>query len=215
MNGFHDVSFPAPWARGASGGPQRRTDIVRLKSGAERRTGVWADARRRWDLGGLVVSLADLERLIAFFEAREGRLFGFRFHDLTDWRSCADGGTPGPADQAIGVGDGVADRFFLAKRYGDAAHGVSRAIVAPRAGSVTIALNGAALDPSAFTVEAGGAVRFVEPPAPGASVTAGFDFDCAARFDADRIDYALEGRGAARLHALAILELGAGDVRGV
>ena len=61
---------------------------------------------------------ADLVAVLDFFEARRGRLTGFRFRDPLDWRSCAYGGSPSALDQAIGVGDGVTTEFALVKRYG-------------------------------------------------------------------------------------------------
>ena len=215
MTGFHDVLFPAPWARAASGGPERRTDIVRLRSGAERRIGLWARARRRWDLGGLVLSLADLEALIGFFEAREGRLFSFRFQDLTDWRSAPAGQAISAMDQALGAADGETDRFWLKKAYGDAGNQVVRDIVCPRADSLHVAVDGQTVGSEAYALHAGGEVQFFAPPPNGAVLTAGFTFDCVARFDADRLDYALEGPNAARLHALNLLEVGTDDVRSI
>ncbi len=45
MSGFHETSFPLSVALGASGGPERRTDIVTLTSGREQRNSRWADSR--------------------------------------------------------------------------------------------------------------------------------------------------------------------------
>ena len=43
---FHAVRFPAGISLGASGGPERRTEIVVLGSGAEERNSRWADSKR-------------------------------------------------------------------------------------------------------------------------------------------------------------------------
>jgi uncharacterized protein (TIGR02217 family) len=48
---FHEVRFPLDISRGAVGGPERRTDIVVLGSGAEERNSRWADSRRSWNAG--------------------------------------------------------------------------------------------------------------------------------------------------------------------
>jgi uncharacterized protein (TIGR02217 family) len=48
---FDDVRFPTVIARGAVGGPERRTEIVALVSGHEERNTPWADSRRRYDVG--------------------------------------------------------------------------------------------------------------------------------------------------------------------
>ena len=103
---------------GSSGGPERRTDIVLLASGHEERNTRWADSRRRYNAGTGVHSLADLHALIAFFEERRGRLYGFRWRDRADWKSCAPDETPAADDQAIGTGDGATAAFQLVKTYG-------------------------------------------------------------------------------------------------
>ena len=47
---FHEVRFPDNISRGARGGPERRTQIVELASGAEERNASWANSRRRYDV---------------------------------------------------------------------------------------------------------------------------------------------------------------------
>jgi uncharacterized protein (TIGR02217 family) len=75
---FHEVRFPTEISRGAEGGPERRTDIVVLGSGYEERNSRWADSRRSYNAGYGVKSVDDLYAVIAFFEERRGRLYGFR-----------------------------------------------------------------------------------------------------------------------------------------
>ena len=81
---FHELRFPTAIAFGASGGPERKTDIVALGSGHEERNSRWADSRRRYNAGYGVRSLDDLNAVIAFFEERRGRLYGFRWRDRAD-----------------------------------------------------------------------------------------------------------------------------------
>ena len=45
--------------------------------------------RRRYDAGYGVRSLDEIHAVIAFFEERCGRLYGFRWKDHADWKSCA------------------------------------------------------------------------------------------------------------------------------
>ena len=47
---FHEVLFPDAISRGARGGPERRTQIVELASGAEERNASWVNSRRRYDV---------------------------------------------------------------------------------------------------------------------------------------------------------------------
>jgi uncharacterized protein (TIGR02217 family) len=82
---FHEVRFPASLSFGSSGGPERRTDIVTLTSGHEERNSPWAGSRRRYDAGLGVRSLDELSEVIAFFEARQGELYGFRWKDWGDF----------------------------------------------------------------------------------------------------------------------------------
>ena len=109
--GFHEVRFPANLSFGSIGGPERRTDVVTLANGFEERNTPWAHSRRRYDAGIGMRSLDDIETLIAFFEARRGQMYAFRWKDWSDYRS----GPPGAASRladAIGAcwpGDGAAD----------------------------------------------------------------------------------------------------------
>ncbi len=199
---FHEVRFPMALAFGAIGGPERHTEIVELASGREVRNAVWAFSRRRWDVGSAVERLDELNALIAFFEARRGRFHGFRFRDFADDRSCPPEQSPTATDQVIGAGDGAMTVFQLVKHYGD----TQRPILKPVDGTVRIAVDGVeTVDflPDATT----GQVTLPVAPAIGASVTAGFRFDCPARFDSDRIDASLEAFGAGRIISVPILEL--------
>src|ERR1700754_2924204 len=99
---FHEVLFPLDIALRSAGGPERRTEIVTAGSGREERNARWAHARRRWNAGYGVKSLAALSDIVAFFEERRGRLYGFRWRDRLDHSSVPLGGTPSPGDQLIG-----------------------------------------------------------------------------------------------------------------
>lgn len=104
---FHEVNLPARLAFGSTGGVERRTEVVTLGSGFERRSTPWAHGRRRYLIGANLRSLDDMAALTGFFEARRGRLYGFRFRDFADCKSCAPGAAVGPLDQVLGEGDGV------------------------------------------------------------------------------------------------------------
>ncbi|MEM0984637.1 MAG: DUF2460 domain-containing protein [Pseudomonadota bacterium] len=202
LSNFHDVRFPMALAFGAVGGPVRRTNVVTLASGREVRNSVWANARRRWDVGSAVERLDELNALIAFFEARKGRFHGFRFRDFADDRSCAPEQTPAGTDQLLGIGDGQETEFQMVKHYGS----TRRPIVKPVPDTELIAIDGAQV--ADYTLETStGLVTFDSAPPPGASITAGYRFDCAARFDSDSIDASLEAFGAGRIISVPILEI--------
>ena len=208
MSAFHEVSLSLPFALGASGGPERRVDIVALGSGAESRNTPWAHGRRRYDIGGAVRTLDELHALIAFFEARRGKLNGFRFRDPFDFKSCPPSVAITPLDQQIGVGDGVEVVFQLIKTYGAGDSAYARPIAKPVGASVRVATDGDELASEAFAVDAGtGIVTLDVAPGFGAIVTAGFIFETAVRFDLDRLDLSLDGFGAGRALSVPLIEI--------
>lgn len=203
---FHEVRLPARLAFGSTGGLERRTEIVTLASGFERRSTPWAEGRRRYLIGANLRSLTDMAALTAFFEARRGRLYGFRFRDFTDFRSCPPGETPGTADQALGSGDGARTTFQLVKRYGVGEDALERRIAKPVAETVRVAVGGH--ETTAFSVDlTTGELTLDAAPPPGVPVSAGFEFDVPVRFDADRIEVTLESFEAGRMSAVPLVEV--------
>ncbi|MEM8772634.1 MAG: DUF2460 domain-containing protein [Pseudomonadota bacterium] len=206
---FHDTLFPVDIALNSEGGPSRRTDIVALVSGHEERNSPWAGSRRRFNAGYGVKSMADIEDVIAFFEARRGRLYGFRFRDPFDFKSGRLADPPGADDQLIGTGDGSASDFQLVKIYASGGASYTRNIKKPVAGSVLVAIDGAVQTQGAdFTVDdAAGIVTLTTPPAPGASVTAGFLFDTPVRFDTDELRISLAAFKAGDIPSIPLIEV--------
>lgn len=206
---FHDVRFPAAISLGATGGPERRTDVVVLGSGFEERNSRWADSRRSWNAGYGIKSLDELHAVIAFFEERRGRLYGFRWRDHADWKSCAPGGAPSNTDQVIGTGNGAELVFQLAKVYGSTFAPWTREIKKPLAGSISLAVDGVAkTEGTDFTVAAAtGRVTFTVAPANGVLVTAGFAFDVPVRFDTDRLELSLSGFRHGAIPNIPIVEI--------
>ena len=208
MSGFHEVSFPFAVALGARGGPVRRTEIVTLGSGREERNTPHAHSRRRWNAGPGVRTLDDLHTLAAFFEARRGRLHGFRFRDPLDHKSCAPSGNVSATDQLLGTGDGATLNYSFVKYYASGGESYARPITKPVAGSVRIALDGVELDEADFAVDPStGSVSLLVAPAVGVAVTAGFEFDCPVRFDTDALDISLDAFGAGEAADVPLIEL--------
>lgn len=208
--GFHEVRFPLRLALGVSGGPVRRTEIVNLSNGRETRNSRWAQSRRAYDAGSGLRSVTDLYEVLAFFEARQGQLYGFRFRDPLDHTSAAPEAAITPLDQPIGTGNGSNRTFQLVKRYGDAGASYARAILKPVAGTVRIAVAGVEKTAATFQCDpATGTVTFAagQAPANGAAVTAGFEFDVPVRFDTDRIDVNLSDFRAGRIPAIPLMEI--------
>jgi uncharacterized protein (TIGR02217 family) len=191
IQSFHEVRFPTDIALGAVGGPERRTEIVSLASGQEQRNARWANSRRKYNAGYGVKTLDDLSTVLSFFEERRGRLFGFRYRDSLDCKSCMPGSQIAATDQVIGTGDGVETHFRLVKNYGAGGNAWTRQITKPVAGSVMVAAGGVIqAEDSDFTVDTTSGWVTFQPgsePAAGATITAGFEFDVPVRFDADEI----------------------------
>jgi uncharacterized protein (TIGR02217 family) len=185
---FHEVRFPEAIGRGARGGPERRTQVVELASGDEERNASWADSRRRYDAAYGIRRADDLAAVIAFFEARNGRLHGFRWKDWGDYRSGLPSTAVTPIDQALGTGDGDTEAFQLVKRYESGAQAWVRRIGKPVAATVRVALAGVEQLFGWSANATTGIVTFDTAPASGDLVTAGFEFDVPVRFDTDRLD---------------------------
>ena len=204
---FHEVRFPTAIAFGASGGPERKTDIVALGSGHEERNSRWADSRRRYNAGYGVKSLDDLHEAIAFFEERRGRLYGFRWRDRVDWKSCAPGATPAATDQAIGIGDGTTTNFQLVKTYGVTNTPWTRTIAKPVASSILVAVDGTPLREGWSCDDTTGVVTFADAPDEGAAITAGYEFDVPVRFDSDTLEINLSHFAAGDIPAIPLVEI--------
>ena len=187
--GFHEVRFPANLSFGSVGGPERRTDVVTLANGFEERNTPWAHSRRRYDAGLGMRSLDDIEQMVAFFEARQGQLYGFRWKDWSDFKTARASQEVHFEDQVIAYGDGSTRVFQLQKNYQSGEASYARPIKKPVTGTVKAGIEGLqkfeAVDWEIDTVT--GLITFDVPPAENAAITAGCEFDVPVRFDTDRI----------------------------
>ncbi len=206
---FHDIRFPANLSFGSVGGPERRTEIVTLTNGFEERNSPWAHSRRSYDAGVGMRSLDDVERLIAFFEARGGQLHAFRWKDWADYKSCSASQEVGFEDQVIGIGDGQQRVFGLVKTYRSGDFSYVRPILKPVAGTVIVGIQGHHQSEEAvFSVDATrGEVVFAVPPGIGAVVSAGFEFDVPVRFDTDRIQVSVQSFRAGDMPQVPVVEV--------
>jgi uncharacterized protein (TIGR02217 family) len=198
-------------ALGARGGPERRTDVVLTASGREERNARWAHSRRRYDAGSAIRTLVQLETVLAFFEERRGRLYGFRWRDRMDFKSCSLAAAPQMVDQSLGVGDGATATFQLRKRYGANFAPYWRDVRKPVGGSVRVAVDGQErLEGEHWDLDlATGSLVFRQGfvPAAGRAVTAGFEFDVPVRFDVDRLEIDLSAFEAGSIPHVPLVEI--------
>ena len=204
---FHEIRFPDSISRGAKGGPERRTRIVELASGDEERNASWANSRRRYDVSYGVRRADDLAAVVAFFEARNGRLHAFRFKDWSDYKSCLPSATPAPTDQIIGTGNGSTTAFQLVKTYASGAQSWARAIIKPVAGTVTVSLNGVPQGAGWSVNTTTGIITFAVPPTTGAVIRAGFEFDVPVRFDTDELPVTLDIERTGSIPSIPLIEV--------
>lgn len=172
MSSFHDVSFPDAIARGATGGPEYSTDVVMVASGFEQRNVNWASARARYDVSTGIRSREQMAEVVAFFRARKGRAYGFRFRDWADFEA---------VDQPLV--EVTSTIWQLAKQYPSGAYADLRTITKPVSGTVVVKVNGNVASPSIDYLT--GLATFGAPPA--ANPTASFLFDVPVRFDTDHL----------------------------
>ncbi|TVR77915.1 MAG: TIGR02217 family protein [Rhodospirillales bacterium] len=191
MTGFHEVQFPPDISDEASGGPGYSTTVVTTVSGHELRNanwaaarGNWAAARGNWNVAHGLKRRDQAAALIAFFRARKGRAYGFRFKDWTDYQAFA---------QALGLGDGANKIFQLVRRYASGGEIETRIIAKPvTTGTVKIYRDGVEAVTGWTLNTATGLVTFTTAPGSGVQVMADFDFDVPVRFDSDQMDITIE-----------------------
>lgn len=186
---FHEVLFPPEISYGSSGGPKFKTTIFTADSGYEQRNIDWSMTRAEYDVSHGIKGQAQMDELTAFFYARRGRAFGFRFKDFNDFRL---------KQQVIGIGDGVQTEFQIIKTYGDQNPATAQNYLYQRKlykiawGSVAGVTMGAAVQVQGtdYTVDHDtGKISFAVPPLNTAAIKIGAaEFHVPVRFDTDHLD---------------------------
>lgn len=206
---FHEIRFPAALSFGSVGGPERRTDIVTLSNGFEERNTPWSHSRRHYDAGLGMRGLDDVDAVLEFFEARRGQMYGFRWKDWADFKSCKPSQEIASGDQVIGSGDGVATVFQLIKTYQSGSAAYARPIAKPVTGTVVVRVGASEqVEGDDFTVDPEtGVIVFAQAPAEGVEITAGFEFDVPVRFDTDRIHCSVASFQAGEVPSVPVVEV--------
>ena len=191
-----EVRFPTDIAYGSRGGPGYSTTVATTASGHESTVINWSKSRHRYEASYGMRTQAQLEAVIALFNAVRGRAYGFRFKDWADYKSCADAATVSPTDQSIGTGDGSTATFQLTKTYNYGGETYTRTINKPVSGTVRVAVAGTEKTLTThFTVNTTtGEITFTAGniPTSGQAITAGFEFDVPVRFDSDDLGISLD-----------------------
>ena len=199
-NGYHDVRLPTDIERGAVGGARFKTTVLQLESGFEQRNIDWARVRGEWDVGyGLLRKedeaglLTDLDDLINFFHARQGRAFSFRFKDFADFE-IGDPNDPVSDNQSIGTGDGSTVAFQVIKRYTSGSETYDKSVNKIVTDSETVFVAAVQQNkPGDYTINDNtGIITFTSAPANLDDISIACEYDNHVRFDTDKLDINLE-----------------------
>lgn len=194
---FHEIRFPTEISYGSTGGPEYSTDVIITNSGHEQRNVNWAEARARYNVAHGVKTAEQLAELLAFFRARKGRAFGFRFKDWADFKA---------SNENIGTGNSSKTQFQLIKKY-ESSVTVTRNINKPVNGTVSVYKDNV-LQTGGYSVNyATGVVTFTAAPTTGVIVKATCEFDVPVRFDTDRLSARLESYGVSSWTDIPLVEL--------
>jgi len=195
---FHEVRFPTDISYGSIGGPGFSTDIIITHGGYEQRNINWAEARAKYNVAHGVKTAAQLASLIAFFRARQGRGYGFRFKDWADFSGTGE---------MIATGDGVKTQFQLLRNYTSGNINITRAVDKPVSGTVRVYVN-SVLQESGWSVDVtSGMITFVAAPTNAAVITADFEFDVPVRFDTDQLSARLDDYGINSWNNISLIEV--------
>ena len=226
---FHDVQLPQDIESGAVGGAQFNTTIFEAASGFEQRNINWSLPKSEWDVGyGLLTKFnetgnnnVDVDDLVQFFYARQGRAHTFRFRDWSDY-DIGDQDDPTNTFQEIGQGDDVETDFQVFKNYVSGGITFARTIfLLESTATLLVYLDGSLLTLTThYTVDLNtGLISLVTPPAStGGSGPGGVEllqivarFHCHVRFDTDHLQISMRTFAAGEWPRIPLREIpGAG-----
>lgn len=188
MTNFAEVQFPTDISQNAVGGPRFNTSVLILSSGAEHRNINWLSQRGEWDVSHGLKTQEQVDVLLAFFYARRGKAYGFRFKDWSDYRLPRWRSTPGDIDAlpTLFTTNGTTSVFQLAKVYSDVGGSFSRPIYKPVAGSLQLLNNGVITTDFTVNTTTGLVTLGATTTATtGHLITGSCEFDVPVRFDTD------------------------------
>lgn len=111
MSGFHDILLSPKFSYGIVGGSSFNTTIQRSTAGIEQRNINWEQSAGEWEIGFNLRENSEIEELIKFFMAQNGRGYSFRFLDWNDFQV---------VDELVGTATGgTGETFQITKTYVD------------------------------------------------------------------------------------------------
>lgn len=186
---FDEVRFPTDVSYGSSGGPTFKTSIFEAFRGGEKRNIDWASPLMEFNVAYGIKTDAQMEKVIEFFQARRGRLRGFRYKNWANYQV---------VNGVIAVGDAVSTRFPIIRAYGFPAAQTYKRLYKIVPGSVTgLNIAGETLVEGVdYAIDYNsGELVFRSDRVPGFQVpikVTSLEFDEPVRFDIDRLDVVIE-----------------------
>lgn len=176
-----EVQFPTDISYGSAGGSGFSTTVFETTSGYEQRNVNWSKSRGSWDVSYGVKDRSQMDSLVTFFMAMQGKAYAFRFKDWADYYV---------VNQQIAVGDGATKTFQLIKTYSAGTNTFTRTIKKPVANTLQqVLVAGAPASPQPAIDTTTGLITFNAAPANGAPIVVTYcEFDVPARFDTDKLD---------------------------
>lgn len=179
---FHDVEFPRDISYGSLGGPAFNTTVLILNSGHERRNVNWSEVKASYEVAQAIKSREQMDVLLKFFYARQGRAYSFRFFDHMDHRTGL---------QTLGTGDGTKIKFQISKTYQSGAFTYTRDITKPINGTlINLKVGGNSINSNYYSVDYNtGIITLDTAPTAGQAVTIDdVNFNVHTRFDIDQME---------------------------
>jgi len=136
---YDDLRLPDDVERGATGGPEFKTEITELFNGYEKRNIEWIMPKGSWNVGYGIQNIDNLEDVKAIFYIVQGRGHGFRFKDWSDYEFDS---------QVLDAVDGKTVDIQLIKSYDLSGISFIRDIKKPVNGTLSFDLNGSPYTPS-------------------------------------------------------------------
>lgn len=189
MLGFHNVRFPEDVSWGSAGGPQFKTQVYESMNGFEKRNIDWSQPMMKFDVKYGIKTDVQMLRVFEFFNARQGRAYGFRYKNWGNYR----------IQQApIATGDGYSTRLPLWKFYGfqgSRMYKRLRKIVEGTVTGVGVGAPGTMVEGVDYNIDYDTAeIALNYAPGYGIPVYAtNLEFDEPVRFDIDSIQSVLDG----------------------
>ena len=193
MTFIEDAIFPQCVSAGSLGGPGFKTNVRVYGSGYESRRVRWPYPRHSYNVAYGVKTPDQMNQLIDFFVAMQGKGYGFRYTDPLDHSTFPQFGKPPTGDDVIlinGAVGGEQTDIQLFKLYNEGSKTVTRLIKKPKDDEYfAVHVNGS---PVSYTCDFTTGLLSLGSPLNAADVLSwGGHFHVPCRFDTDLLQITL------------------------